>query len=247
MSSEDRTALVTGSTSGIGLAVAKSLLANGFVVYFNYHADKSKAEKIMLELSSDRAYVLQADVSDENQVANMMNSIRDSFGRLDVLINNAGISINEPIGNISAANIKKVLDVNLVGKMLCTRYAVPLLKISKTPRIINIASRLGVKPCEGASAYCASAAAIINFTQACSLELSKYGIIVNSVSPGLTVTPLTLSKWSTKEMDDVKCKVPLGRLGETNDITTIVNFLVSEDACYINGENINVSGGLLLT
>lgn len=141
---------------------------------------------------------------------------------------------------------RKLLDVNLIGKVICTKYAIPLLKNSKTPSIVNIASRLGTKPCMESSAYCSAEAGVINFTQASALELSKYGIRVNTVSPSLTITPLALYGWTEKEIEEQKENNPMKRLGETIDIANAVLFLLSDNASYINGENLNVNGGGML-
>ena len=170
----------------------------------------------------------------------------NQIDKLDYLINNAGTNIDSYIETFNIDDFRRVLDVNLVGKVICTKHAVSLLKNSKTPSIVNIASRLGTKPCIEASAYCSAEAGIINFTQASALELSKYSIRVNTVSPSLTITPLALYGWTDKEIEEQKESNPLKRLGETIDIANAVLFLLSDKASYINGENLNVNGGLLL-
>lgn len=166
--------------------------------------------------------------------------------RLDYLINNAGTNIDSHIETFNIEDFKKVLDVNLIGKVICTKQAISLLKNSKTPSIVNIASRLGVKPCAEASAYCSAEAGIINFTQSSALEFSKYGVRVNTVSPSLTITTLALYGWTDEEIKEQKENNPLKRLGETIDIANAVLFLLSDNASYINGENLNVNGGSLL-
>lgn len=240
----NKVALVTGGTSGIGKEIAKQLLLNGANVIINYHNNRENFENTQKEFEqfNDRVRYIKADISDENAVKSMFEQI----DKLDYLVNNAGINIDSYIEKFNVDAFKRVIEVNLVGKFLCTKHAIPLLKNSQTPSVVNIASRLGIKPCEESSAYCSSEAGIINFTGASALELSKYKIRVNSVSPSLTITPLSLKGWTDQEIEEQKENNPLKRLGETIDVANAVLFLLSDDASYINGENINVNGGVLL-
>lgn len=244
MNFENKVALVTGGTSGIGKEIAKQLLLNGAKVIINYAHNEENYEKTKKEFEEYKEKVLfiKADVSNEDEIMKMFENI-DS---LDYLINNAGTNIDSHIETFNIDDFKKVLDVNLIGKVICTKYAIPLLKNSKTPSIVNIASRLGTKPCMESSAYCSAEAGVINFTQASALELSKYGIRVNTVSPSLTITPLALYGWTEKEIEEQKENNPMKRLGETIDIANAVLFLLSDNASYINGENLNVNGGGML-
>lgn len=244
MEFENKVALVTGGTSGIGKEIAKQLLINGAKVIINYSNNEENYQNTKKEFEEYKGKVLfvKADVSNEEEVTKMFEQIE----KLDYLINNAGTNIDSYIESFDIKEFKKVLDVNLIGKVICTKHAIPLLKNSKTPSIVNIASRLGTKPCMEASAYCAAEAGIINFTGSSALELSKYGIRVNTVSPSLTITPLALYGWTKEEIEEQKENNPLKRLGETIDIANTVLFLLSDKASYINGENINVNGGSLL-
>lgn len=188
---------------------------------------------------------IKADISNEEDVYNMMNIIKDKFGKLDYLINNAGTNTDGLIEDINMTDFKNVINVNLIGKVICTKYAIPLLRKSDNSSIVNIASKLGTKPCEEASAYCVAEAGIINFTVVSALELSKYNIRVNAASPGLTNTPLAMAGWTEEEIEQQKKNNPLKRIGETIDIANTVLYLLSDKASYINGENINVNGGTL--
>ncbi|MCI9280176.1 MAG: SDR family oxidoreductase [Bacilli bacterium] len=245
---KEKIALVTGGTSGIGREIVKQLLKEECFVFVNYgHSEELmyEAKKEFKEIS-ERFKCLKADVSNEYEVLEMFNKIKEKFGKLDYVINNAGTNIDSFIEDLDIDGFRKILNVNLVGKVIVTKFAVPLLKKSEYPCIINIASRLGTKPCVEASAYCASEAGVINFTKASALEFAKYNIRVNTVSPGLTNTPLAMMGWTEKEIEEQKNNNPLGRIGEVNDIANVVLFLLSEKASYINGENINVNGGSLL-
>ena len=156
-------ALVTGGTSGIGKEIAKQLLINGANVIINYahNEENYKQTKKQFEQYEDKVLFIKADISNEDEVMKMFSQIK----KLDYLINNAGINIDSFIETFNVEDFKKVIDVNLIGKVICTKYAIPLLKNSKNPSIVNIASRLGIKPCIEASAYCSAEAAIINFTR----------------------------------------------------------------------------------
>ncbi|MCI8276976.1 MAG: SDR family oxidoreductase [Clostridia bacterium] len=241
---EGKVALVTGGTSGIGKEIAKQLLTEGAKVIINYAHNEENYEKTKKEFEEykEKVWFIKADISKEEEIIKMFSKIE----RLDFLINNAGTNIDGDIETLDLKDFRKVLEVNLVGKVICTKYAIPLLKNSRNASIVNIASRLGVKPCAEASAYCASEAGIINFTMAVALELSKYNIRVNAVSPSLTITPLALEGWTEEEIEEQKQSNPLKRLGETIDIANAVLFLLSDKASYINGENLNVNGGGLL-
>lgn len=241
-------ALVTGGTSGIGKEIAKQLIENGCFVFINFGHNEKQMRKAQEELKhvSNNLKFIKADVSKEEEVRVMMNTIKNQFGKLDYLVNNAGTNIDGFIENLDINDFKKVINVNLIGKVICTKYAIPLLRKGDNSSIVNIASRLGTKPCEEASAYCAAEAGIINFTMVSAMELSKYNIRINTVSPGLIETPLAMTGWTIEEIEEYKKNNLLKRLGTTEDIANTVLYLLSEKAAYINGENINVNGGTLL-
>lgn len=239
-------ALVTGGTSGIGLAIVKQLLDKGCYVFINYGHNEENKYRANSELAvkyPERYSFIKADVTDETGIVAMFKAIDERFGRLDYLVNNAGVNIDCYIDEFNVNSFQYVLNVNLIGKLICTKYALGLLRNSTSPSIVNIASRLGEKPYEGASAYSASAAAVLSFTRSSALELADDKIRVNSVSPGLTITPMAMEIWSKEEIENEKYRNPSGRLALPDDIANTVVFLLSDKADYINGENINVSGG----
>lgn len=228
MNFKDKVFLITGSTSGIGQGIAKSLLEEGAKVVINYGHDEKKAEETrrLFEKYQDRSLFIKADISKENDVINMYKKIEEKFNRLDGLVNN---------------------DVNVIARWMCIKNAISLLKKSNMPRVVNIASRLGTKPIQDSVAYCTSEAATIILTQCCALELTpKYNIKVNTVSPSMTLTPLAKKSYTEDEIKQTAMKNPSGRLGEVKDTVNAVLFLLSEEADYINGENLNVNGGILL-
>lgn len=245
---DNKIALVTGGTSGIGKEIAKLLLENGVQVIINYGNNDDQANKAISEFKSfeDKILLVKADVSKEKEVISMFKKIENKFGRLDFLINNAGTNVDSFIENFDVTNWDKILDINLKGKFICTKHAVKLMRKSKNASIINIASRLGIKPCEEASAYCVAEAGVINFTKCSAMEFAKDKIRVNSISPTLTITPMALSGWSEQEIEMTKENNPMKRLGEPIDIANMVLYLCSDEAKYITGQNISINGGALL-
>ena len=249
MSFKDKVILITGSTSGIGQGIAKALLEEGAKVVINYAHNEKNAEetKELFKNYIENTLFVKADVSDENAVVDMYKKIEEKFGRLDGLVNNAVYDKIFTIEELTAEEYRKELDVNLVGRWMCIKYAIPLLKKSNMPRIVNIASRLGSKPMDSSVAYCTSEAATIMLTQCCALELTpKYNIKVNTVSPSMTLTPMAKRSYTEEEIKETAMKNPSMRLGEVEDTVNAVLFLLSEKADYINGENLNVNGGILL-
>lgn len=241
--------LITGSTSGIGQGIAKELLENGANVVINYAHNEENAQETreLFKKYEDKTLFIKADISNENDVRDMFEKINKRFGRLDGLVNNAVYDKIYSIEDLTAEEYRKELDVNVVGRWLCSKYAIPLLKESKRPRIINIASRLGTKPIDDSVAYCTSEAATIMLTQCCALELTpKYGIKANTVSPSMTLTPFAKKSYTEDEIKETAINNPSKRLGEVEDTVNAVLFLLSDKADYINGENLNVNGGILL-
>ena len=176
----------------------------------------------------------------------MFNQIQNKYDKLDGLVNCAAYDKVLSIENLTIDEYRHELDVNVVARWQCIKNAIPLMKKSTMPRIVNIASRLGTRPMENSIAYCTCEAAIIMLTKCCALELAKYNIRVNTVSPSLTLTPLGKQSYSEEEIQATAEKNPSKRLGKTEDTANLVLFLLSDKADYINGENVNVNGGILL-
>lgn len=245
---KNRIALVTGSSSGIGKGIAEALCMAGAVVILNSIQGDDTLEQTFEEFKQKgyNVFPVWADVSKEEQVRQMFETIDKEFGRLDYLCNNAGIAINNSLEGNLQSTWDKVLEINLMGKMLCIKHAIPLLKKSDNPRIVNTSSRLGTKPIKNSSAYCCSQAGILMLTKCAALELSEYNIKVNAVSPALTLTPLSLKKYSSSEIEGFAKQNPLGRVCEVEDTVNAVLFLLSEESGFITGESLEVSGGNLL-
>jgi len=244
----NKTALITGSSSGIGKEIAIQLAKQDIAVCINYSKSKDDAKQVqkLIENKGGKAVIFKADVSKEKDVRQMSIFLKEKFGKLDYLINNAGINIVKDFENYPTGDWSKIININLTGKYLCTKYLTPLLKKSKSPRIINIASRFATRPDDEIPAYCCAEAGVIMLTKVSALGLAKYGIKVNTISPSLTRTPLTEKICSKKEFAAYIDNNPSKRIGLPEDIANTVLFLISDKADFINGENINVSGGILL-
>ncbi len=245
---ENKIILVTGSTSGIGRQIAKQLLENKAKVIINYGHNELLAQETMEELSmyKDNILLIKCDLSKENEVDEMFYKISEKFEKLDGLVNCAAYDKVLSIENLTVEEYRHEVDVNLIARWQCIKNAIPLMKKSEMPRIINIASRLGKRPMEESVAYCTCEAATIMLTKCCALELAKYNIKVNTVSPSLTLTPLGMKSYSEEEIKITAEKNPSKRLGTVEDTANLVLFLLSDKADYINGENININGGILL-
>ena len=242
----NRVVFITGGLSGIGKDICEAFLNAGAHVYTNYITDDEAHRTQCNALKSKYAdfYAFIADVTVKQQVQEILNYIKQREGLLDILVNNAGISINDNAENFDIDSFKQVIDTNLCGKALVAMEAVDLLAISSSPRIINIASRLATRPKKDSIAYCCAAAGITMFTRVAALELAKYGIRVNCVSPSLTLTPMSLESYTQKEITDTIETNPCKRLCTTDDIINTIFFLCSDKSDFINGSNIDVNGGV---
>lgn len=240
---ENRVALVTGGTSGIGKEIVIELLSKGCKVITCYSNNEENAKNLEKEISNVNLLVLKCDVSNEEQVINMFKVIKEKFSNLDYLVNNAGTFIDNFIKDFDIDDFKKVLDINLLGKVICTKYAYQIM--SDGGSIVNISSHLGVVPCTESPAYCAAAAGIINFTKATALEFADRKIRANSICPAFTPTPLALRGWKQEEIDQKLKETPLGRFATPKDTAKLCLFLLSDDSSFITGENIWLNGGRL--
>lgn len=237
----NKIALVTGGTSGIGKEIVKELLDKGCKVITCYHSNEEALEETKKEINNENLLIVKCDVSNEDDVINMFNFVKERYGELDYLVNNAGTFIDNYIKDFNTDDFKKVLDVNLIGKFMCTKYAYPLM--NEGGSIVNISSHLGIIPCEESPAYCAAAAAIINLTKATALEYADKKIRANSICPAFTLTPLSIRGWKPEEIEEKLKETPLGRLATPEDTTKLCLFLLSDDSSFITGENISINGG----
>lgn len=239
-----KVAIVTGGTSGLGYGISKAFLEAGAKVIAIYKNNDEKAKAVSDELNEIGNFkTVKVDVSDENK----MKEVFKDIDKLDYLVNCAGISNEDDFIKLPMDKIKEVFETLLFGKMIACKCAYPLLVKSESPRVINIASRFATRPLAGAIPLTSAEAGIVMFTKNLALEWAKDKINVNAVSPSLTTnTGSYYAFYTDEDAMEVGKNNPAGRLGKLEDTANLVLFLCTSEAEYINGENINVNGGILL-
>ena len=245
---KNKVAVVTGASKGIGAAIAKHFAAAGAKVVVNYATSKEGADKVVKEIKENggTAIAVQADVSNEADVTRLFEETKKTFGALDVLVNNAVAQGYAPIEHISAEAFHQSFNVNVLGPILTIQAALKLFG-DKGGNIINISSGASKYPLPNASLYSSTKAALDAFTIALSKELGVKNVRINSILPGATDTEGAASAGVTPGSDYEKMfveKTPLGRRGQPADIAKAAVFLASDDAAWITGEQISVSGGM---
>lgn len=237
-----KTALVTGASRGIGAEIARCLARDGMFVYVNYSKSRDKAEALAEEIGGA---AICADVSDETAVADMIKRIEAEKGGIDVLVNNAGISMIKMLCDTTSDDWDRIFSVNMKGAYLVTKAAMGHMVSNKYGRIVNISSMWGEVGASCEVAYSASKAALIGFTKALAKEMALSGITVNCVTPGVIDTEMN-SELDDMTMAELSEEIPLGRIGKPSEIASAVSFLCSDRAKYITGQVIGVNGGLII-
>jgi 3-oxoacyl-[acyl-carrier protein] reductase len=242
-----RTILVTGGSRGIGRGICLAFARSGNHVYFNYSSAGEAAaqtEKLVTE-AGGTATGIQVNVASEKEVIGFVARALDETGRVDVLVNNAGITRDGLIVRMKEADWEAVLNVNLKGAFLCTKAVTKPMMKQRYGRIINVSSVVGVSGNPGQANYVASKAGIIGLTKGVARELASRGITANVVAPGYIETDMT-ADLPDKAKDAMVSQIPLGRAGTPEDIAAAVVFLASDQAAYITGQVLHVSGGMYM-
>jgi NAD(P)-dependent dehydrogenase (short-subunit alcohol dehydrogenase family) len=248
-----KTALVTGGSRGIGRAIVLELAREGARVALNYQKSEEKAREVADEVASlgGSAFLVQANVGVAQEARAMVKRVADEFGRLDILVNNAGITRDTSLKKMTDEQWEDVIRTNLGGFFYCTSAAIPVMTEQKFGRIINISSMNGQIAAFGQANYSASKGGIIAFTKTVAREVARKGITLNSVCPGPTDTPLLAEVAGADERGQkiraaLVSAIPMKRVGQPEDIPGAVCFLASDDAAFITGQTISVSGGLTM-
>jgi 3-oxoacyl-[acyl-carrier protein] reductase len=245
---EDKIVIVTGASRGIGRVVALELASQGATTVVNYYSSEASAQEVVAEIeeAGGTAVAMQADVSDFEAAQALVKNTLDSYGQIDILVNNAGTTRDKLLLTMKEDDWDVVIDTNLKSLFNCCKaVARPMVRRRKGGRIINVSSVVGLAGQAGQTNYAASKAGIIGFTKSLAKELGMRNITVNSVAPGFFPTALT--DVLTEDMVDRALElIPLGRLGELQEIADLVAFLASDKASYITGEVIRVDGGLAM-
>jgi len=234
--------LITGASGGIGKAIAKKFAEAQAKVALNDIAPTEEALKSFSQEIGGKYFL--ADVSKFEEVEKMVENIQKEFGRLDVLVNNAGITQDRTLAKMTKEEWQKVIDIDLTGVFNCTKVALPLI-IANQGKIISISSLVGQRGNFGQTNYAAAKAGIIGFTKALSKEVGRFGVTVNAIAPGFIETRLT-ENLPPELKETIKKFTPLGRFGKPEEVASLIFFLASEEASFITGAVINIDGGLPL-
>ena len=240
MDLNNKVVIVTGGGTGVGLATARQYVECGARVILasrNTH----RADKVAASLGRDRAEAVHLDVSNPDAVKAMMEDIAERYGRIDVLVNNAGVHIAGTIVECSIEDWRKIAGVDVDGVIFCSKFAMPYLLKSKG-NIVNVASVSGLGGDWGAAFYCAAKGAVVNLTRAMALDHGGEGVRINAVCPSLINTNMT-NGWPQDVRDRFNERIALGRAAEPEEIANVIVFLSSPLACFINGANVAVDGG----
>ena len=243
----EKIAVVTGGSRGIGAAIAKKLASRGMTVIINYcgSEDRALAVKSAIEAAGGQAEAWRCDVSDCGQCEAFVKAVMEKYGRIDVLVNNAGITRDGLMMRMSDEDFSRVIDTNLKGTFYMMRFASRHMLKAKKGRIVNMASVVGLMGNAGQVNYAASKAGVIGATKSAAKELASRGITVNAIAPGFIDTEMT-GVLSEKVQEQTLTQIPLGTFGKPEDIANCAAFLASDEAAYITGQVIQVDGGMCM-
>ena len=243
---QDKVVIITGGASGIGRVSALRFAIEGAtVVIWDIDQVKAEATRGEIEGAGGQVVVALVNTTQPEQVVAAAKAVHDQFGRIDVLINNAGITRDATLRKMTLAQWQQVLDVNLTGVFVCAQAVAPYMEAQRSGRIINTSSVVGLYGNFGQANYAATKAGLIGLTKTLARELGKYNITVNAVAPGFMATEM-LATIPEKVLDALKSRTPLGRLGKPEDIAAAYLFLASDEASYVSGTVLSVDGAITI-
>ena len=244
---ERKVVFVTGGSRGIGKAIALKYAQNGYNVVINYVSDKTNVEELQKEFTKLNVECLieKADVSKSEEVEKIVKKAIEKFNKIDVLVNNAGITRDGLLMRMKEEDFDKVIEINLKGTFLITKSVIPYMLKKRDGKIINLASVVGVTGNAGQCNYSASKAGIIGFTKSIAKELAWRNIRANAIAPGFIDTDMT-SILSDEVKDSINVQIPMKRMGTTQEIANVAYFLGCEESSYITGQVINIDGGMVM-
>ena len=240
-------AVVTGAAKGIGKAIALKLASSGVNIVLNYRSSEDKAIETEKEILSLGVEVLRikGDISKPNDVENLIDCAKNKFGKIDIMVNNAGITKDTLLLRMKEEDFDSVINVNLKGVFNCLKAITPVIVKQKEGKIINLSSVVGLVGNAGQVNYAASKAGVIGMTKSLAKEIGSRGITVNAVAPGFIETDMT-DVLGDRFKEEAKKSIPLKRLGKAEDVAEVVAFLASDSANYITGQVIHVDGGMVM-
>ena len=243
---EGKVALVTGASRGIGAAIANRLAMAGAKVAINYNTSAEAAAAVMrsIDEAGGTAMLVDGDVSRQSDAENAVKSVVDNSGAIDILVNNAGINRDRLLLRMTPEDFDAVLDVNLRGAFLCTRYVMPHLIKKRHGRVINMSSVVGLSGNPGQANYAAAKAGLVGFTKAVAREVASRNVTVNALAPGYITTGM-VEDLSDEKRKQILDRIPMGRFGSAEEVAETVVFLSSDGAGYITGQVITIDGGLI--
>lgn len=242
-----KNALVTGASRGIGKAIALELAKQGANVAVNYSGSEAKAQAVVEEIEDMgvKACKVQADVANETNVKDMVKKVITQFGTLDILINNAGITRDNLLMRMKEEEFDQVINTNLKGVFICTKAVTRHMMKQRSGKIVNVSSIVGVSGNPGQANYVAAKAGVIGLTKSNAKELASRNIFVNAVAPGFISTEMT-DKLTEEQREGMLAMIPLGKLGQTEDVAKVVRFLASDDSNYMTGQTLHIDGGMVM-
>ncbi len=242
--STPRTVIVTGSSRGIGKAIALKLAGEGYSVTVNYASSKGPADEVVSHItqSGGKAIAVQADVSKSDDIKCLFDETEKAFGRVDAIINNAGVLMMKKVDETTEEDFDKMFDINVKGTFLALKEAVK--RLPDGGRIINFSTSALHLKLPNYATYCATKAAVEVYTQILAKELAGRNITVNAVAPGPTATDLFMEGKSPEFVKQLASLNPFNRLGEPDDIANVVSFLLTPEATWVNGQTIRANGGM---